>query len=877
MRFILSILFSLFMCAPSLAVIQSQNSRNDYIGTGLVTVYPYTFKIFNQNELVVTKRSILGVETVLSIGTDYTVSGVNNKNGGNVTLNVALPSGEGLVIRRVVDIEQNADIRNQGAYYPDYIEKAMDSLVMNDQTIKEQVDRSLKLAVTTNPATFSPTLPTLMTPESVLVTKVDGTGFEIIPRSAFKGDQGDKGDTGEFTSFQVVGELEYTDPTPMSVTNVGTTTDAQLEFVLRKGPKGDPGTTSYAIYTEITNPTGADGNDGDIWINTVTGDLFQKELGVWNFQGNIQGPTGPAGGVDSFNTRQGAVVSVAGDYDADQIVYDNTVSGLTAVEVQAAIDEVKSISDGTVLRLKRATSTGVLSGLDLSVNVDTSKFNIAAGLYEIADMTDINNPVITQVNYAGSTANAVTNITTQDVTYILLSSSGSIIQQATYPTPSQRRQYAFVGRLNHSNRTSITFVNTFPDYKISPVASFYDLLDAIAPFKIDDGLMITANGANLSMNRSAGKVFFRSENYLTDKTNPHMKSYNSQTLQPFRKMTQTATPDVADVTVLDPANYDNAGSVTAIGGGTSRSTIQRVYLYKSGAVRVAYGQTIYNTFADATSAVGKEMFVVNPTVEQSAVLVALIVLRRNCTSLQDASCSLIVPASRFGGTGGGGGSGASDLQGAYVSSTQPQITLNSTQLGLQVRDASTPIGSTLFAIQNNAGSTSYLGVDVNGISVSNFVGSGTTGAVRVHNLTTTQKNALTPAAGMIVYDTTLARFECYTTSWAACGSSDIQNSDLTLTASDTLAISLTSDRQTWLVQGGASAVDMSTTPFGSSAPANGAEITLIGNDDTFVVFFPSNDAAKGIIGNSFTLSRGQVVTVKYNATLDRYVIKSTSN
>lgn len=154
---------------------------------------------------------------------------------------------------------------------------------------------------------------------------------------------------------------------------------------------------------------------------------------------------------------------------------------------------------------------------------------------------------------------------------------------------------------------------------------------------------------------------------------------------------------------------------------------------------------------------------------------------------------------------------------------------------------------------------------------------GTDGALLLPRLTTTQKNALTPAAGMIVYDTTLARFECYTTSWAACGSSDIQNSDLTLTASDTLAISLTSDRQTWLVQGGASAVDMSTTPFGSSAPANGAEITLIGNDDTFVVFFPLNDAAKGIIGDSFTVSRGQVVTVKYNSTLDRYVIKSTSN
>ena len=111
----------------------------------------------------------------------------------------------------------------------------------------------------------------------------------------------------------------------------------------------------------------------------------------------------------------------------------------------------------------------------------------------------------------------------------------------------------------------------------------------------------------------------------------------------------------------------------------------------------------------------------------------------------------------------------------------------------------------------------------------------------------------------------------------ACGSSDIQNSDLTLTASDTLAISLTSDRQTWLVQGASAAITMSTTPFGSSAPVSGAEIVVIGNDDTFVVTFPTNDAAKGIIGYSVTLGKGQVATFKYNAALDRYVIKSVSN
>lgn len=47
-------------------------------------------------------------------------------------------------------------------------------------------------------------------------------------------------------------------------------------------------------------------------------------------------------GVYSFNGRKGAVSPATHDYDADQIDYDNTTSGLTADDVQEAIDEVVS-------------------------------------------------------------------------------------------------------------------------------------------------------------------------------------------------------------------------------------------------------------------------------------------------------------------------------------------------------------------------------------------------------------------------------------------------------------------------------------------------------------------------------------------------------
>ncbi|HTH72626.1 MAG TPA: hypothetical protein VL737_04670, partial [Candidatus Pristimantibacillus sp.] len=50
------------------------------------------------------------------------------------------------------------------------------------------------------------------------------------------------------------------------------------------------------------------------------------------------------------------------------------------------------------------------------------------------------------------------------------------------------------------------------------------------------------------------------------------------------------------------------------------------------------------------------------------------------------------------------------LQNAYNNSTNPEIVLNGTNGALTVRDNSTPIGANLLEVQNNAGTTTYLGV-----------------------------------------------------------------------------------------------------------------------------------------------------------------------
>ncbi len=127
--------------------VPTNDSREQYQGNGATTVFPYAFKIFEDSDLEVYLSDENGVQTLLTLGTDYTVSDAGNEDGGNVTYPVSgdpLEDGETLTILRVIDITQETDLRNQGAYFPEVIEDEFDRSRMIDQQLQEQSDRSLK-------------------------------------------------------------------------------------------------------------------------------------------------------------------------------------------------------------------------------------------------------------------------------------------------------------------------------------------------------------------------------------------------------------------------------------------------------------------------------------------------------------------------------------------------------------------------------------------------------------------------------------------------------------------------------------------------------------------------------------------------------------
>lgn len=364
------------------------------------------------------------------------------------------------------------------------------------------------------------------------------------------------------------------------------------------------------------------------------------------------------------------------------------------------------------------TSTGIHTGGTLAINGDTTKFDVAATTGIIVDSsTDPANPTLTPITYAGATAITVTNIATHEFTHIYLTSSSTILQSVVEPTPELRRDNIYIGKIIHTDNINVTVISNQPEVTLNPGNAIIDYWRALGLLVIE-GNRISANGANLSIDRSAGDIFQSGANSSNLK-NPNIKFLASDTLVSFRYRTQTST-ETGDVTVLDPSNYDNAGTVTAIGGSNNQATNIRVYLFQTGNIRVQYGQQIYSTLNDAIIGLTSEPFIIEPNIKDNATLLGVISVTKGASDLSDTGDAHFSPASKFGEVGAGSGnSSVSTVQNVYDNSVSPQMILNETLGTFIIEDAATPITTNLFEVQSTGGASSYLSVSPTGVSIGN--------------------------------------------------------------------------------------------------------------------------------------------------------------
>jgi hypothetical protein len=128
--------------------VSSSTNRVSYSGNGSLTAFAYTFKVFDESDLTVILRASDGTETVQTITTHYTVSGVGDAGGGNVTFVTAPASGVTVVILREQPLTQGLDLVPNDPFPAQSLEEALDKLVFMTQKHEEELGRAIKASRT---------------------------------------------------------------------------------------------------------------------------------------------------------------------------------------------------------------------------------------------------------------------------------------------------------------------------------------------------------------------------------------------------------------------------------------------------------------------------------------------------------------------------------------------------------------------------------------------------------------------------------------------------------------------------------------------------------------------------------------------------------
>jgi hypothetical protein len=113
-----------------------------YYGNGLVSTFPFTFKVFSPDQALAVMASQVTGDLPLTYGVDYTVAlnvDQDTAPGGSITLISPLAYNFTLVIKSGVPYTQLMKLTNHGNFYPTVLNDAADKAVILIQQIIDTI------------------------------------------------------------------------------------------------------------------------------------------------------------------------------------------------------------------------------------------------------------------------------------------------------------------------------------------------------------------------------------------------------------------------------------------------------------------------------------------------------------------------------------------------------------------------------------------------------------------------------------------------------------------------------------------------------------------------------------------------------------------
>jgi hypothetical protein len=387
--------------------------------------------------------------------------------------------------------------------------------------------------------------------------------------------------------------------------------------------------------------------------------------------------------------------------------------------------------------LEGSLQTGLLHGGVLSTENGTTTFSITSGSGIIvnynASTTTEPYPTITTVDWPAYVSSSLPNITTDEITYISIDSTGAIFKQNTAYTDGDFEDKIIIGRVLHQNGSVTNGTITSPTVSYGQTGFRGDFIRAFGPLKLS-GHVVSVNGTAtnpptntefLGLAKTAGDSYVEGRNYTTNPNSPnYIKSTTDTALavsKIYREYVNSSGVPVIDTgvanagyTAVDVTNYNNAGTLTAIGAG-NKFTIQRLYWFPNSvnrAIFAYYGTAIYTTIEAAEAAIGTEAFTEGDNTRDAAILLGYLIVKEGATNLNDTAQAKLVQAGlsrAVSSTGGGGGATTPGGSDTYV----------------QYNDGGSFNGASQFRFIEGTGTVLAANLVVTGSTAGSLVSSGT--------------------------------------------------------------------------------------------------------------------------------------------------------
>lgn len=334
---------------------------------------------------------------------------------------------------------------------------------------------------------------------------------------------------------------------------------------------------------------------------------------------------------------------------ADYSLTTHTHTQLPPLSHTHNTDDILNFDDA--VSLKSPYSTGLLKFGSLSINVDTTLFDIAAGIGILNEWTPTEPfapPVLYLVEFEPFTDIAPAFLATHPVTYIGISYNSttliaSVVQSSTPFTPTERRDIIVLGVIQHINNLVIDAVNNIAPQPVAGESQLHDLFMSVGALNTS-GNRFVANGSGLTINKDAGAIFKLGINSAINHKDPHNLSVPLTVQQVFQYRQQDST-EYIPTSDLDPNMWDDGGALTAVTA--EKFTFQRIYILPDGSVRIQYGQAEYDSMPYAVAGFEADAFIIEPYLEDEAVHRAYIVMQQGVTDLSDSDTARFYHLGKF--------------------------------------------------------------------------------------------------------------------------------------------------------------------------------------------------------------------------------------